>query len=102
MDDAYTFTFPDFSGNLHFNTIGNLSLDSRVGVLFPDFQTGDLLTLTGAAQISWDGADLRAFEGAERLIQIKLHEAYFLKAGLPIQTTFQGYSPFLAQTGSWT
>lgn len=102
VDDAKTLTFPDFAGNLHFNTIGNLILDPRVGLLFPNFQTGDVLTLTGQAEVIWDGEDLRVFEGAERLIQISLKEGFFLKSALPLQVDFQEFSPFLQQTGSWT
>ncbi|MGV0024910.1 flavin-nucleotide-binding protein [Phormidesmis priestleyi] len=46
VDDDRTLTFPDFSGNLHFNTIENLLLDPRAGLLFIDFAQGDLLYLT--------------------------------------------------------
>ena len=38
--------FPDYAGNNHFNTIGNLVLDPRVGLLFVDFETGGLLQLS--------------------------------------------------------
>ncbi len=34
---------PDYAGNNHFNTIGNLMLDSRAGLSFIDFATGSLL-----------------------------------------------------------
>lgn len=101
VDDAKTLTFPDFTGNLAFNTIGNLILDPRVGLLFPNFQTGDLLTLTGKADVIWEGDDLQSFVGAERLIQIRLEAGFLLKSALPFQADFQEFSPFLQKTGSW-
>ena len=34
--------FPDYAGNNHYNTIGNLVLDPRAGLLFVDFEQGSL------------------------------------------------------------
>lgn len=101
VDDPKTLTVPDFAGNLAFNTIGNLSLDPRVGLLFPNFQTGDLLMLTGKAHVIWDGEALQSFAGAERLIQITLETGLVLPSALPFQVDLQEFSPFLQQTGSW-
>jgi len=101
IDDRKTLTFPDFAGNLHFNTIGNLMLDPRMGLLFPNFQTGDLLMLTGKAEVIWEGDDLHTFAGAERLLQMHLEAGFAIKAALPLQVDFQEFSPFLQQTGSW-
>ena len=50
---ATRLVFPDYAGNNHYNTIGNLSLDPRAGLLFVDFETGSLLQLTGRASIDW-------------------------------------------------
>lgn len=44
---------PDYAGNNFFNTIGNLIMDPRVGLLFIDFDTGGLLQITGRATIHW-------------------------------------------------
>ena len=38
-------TIPDFSGNRFFNTLGNLIANPKAGLLFVDFETGDLLQL---------------------------------------------------------
>lgn len=50
---------PDYSGNNFFNTIGNLSEDPRVGLLFVDFATGGLLHLTGRAVVDWSPDEAR-------------------------------------------
>ena len=73
LDDT-RLRFPDYAGNNHFNTIGNLLLDPRAGYLFVDFASGSLLQLTGTTSIDWDSADLAKFPGARRLITLEIEE----------------------------
>ncbi|CAO4176783.1 pyridoxamine 5'-phosphate oxidase family protein [Methylorubrum populi] len=58
---------PDYSGNRFFNTLGNVMANSRAGLVFPDFSTGDLLQMTGRAEIVLDPARFGDIAGAERL-----------------------------------
>ena len=102
VDNNHTLTFPDFSGNLHFNTIGNLLLDPRAGLLFIDFAQGDLLYLTGTAEVIWDSNEIRVFVGAERLLRFHIAEGYRVEGSLPLRWSDPDYSPFLERTGSWT
>ncbi len=37
------FAIPDFAGNLFFNTLGNILVNGRAGLLLADFETGDVL-----------------------------------------------------------
>lgn len=97
-----SFVFPDFSGNNHFNTVGNIVLDPKAGFLFVDFETRDLLYMTGEAEIVWDGEDVQAFAGAERLIRFRLQELVRVEAGLAFGFSFGEYSPMLDLTGSWS
>lgn len=101
VEDDRTFVLPDFSGNLFFNTIGNLLLDPRAGFLFVDFDRGDLCYLTGRVEVIWQGALLDAFEGAERLLRFRLDELIRVEGSLPLRFEFGEYSPVLARTGSW-
>ena len=101
VDDDRTFTFPDFSGNNHFNTVGNILLNPKSGFLFVDFETGDLVYMTGAAEIVWDGEEVRAFAGAERLNRFRADEVIRVEASLPFRFAFGTYSPMLDHTGSW-
>lgn len=66
--------FPDYAGNNHFNTIGNLVLDPRAGFLFIDFSKGTLLQLTGQAAVDWDSDDIARFPGARRLVTFDIEE----------------------------
>ena len=101
IDDDKTLTFPDFSGNYHFNTMGNILLNPRAGLLFIDFEKGDLVYLTCKAEIIWDSEEGRAFTGAERLVRFTLDEAILVEKAMPIRWKFLEYSPSLYQTGSW-
>lgn len=51
--DGQHLQIPDYAGNNFFNTIGNITSDPRVGLLFVDFETGGLLHVTGRADIDW-------------------------------------------------
>lgn len=101
IDDDRTLTVPDFSGNYHFNTLGNILLNPRAGLLFIDFEKGDLLYLTCSAEIIWDSEECRAFAGAERLVRFNLDEGILVEGAMPIRWSFLDYSPSLDQTGSW-
>ena len=101
VEDERSFLFPDFSGNNHFNTIGNILLNPKAGFLFVDFAAGDLVYMTGAAEIIWEGEQVRAFAGAERLIRFRADEVIRVDGSLPLSFAFGDYSPMLEHTGSW-
>ena len=61
---------PDYSGNMMFNTLGNLAADPRAGLLLVDFEHGGTLQLSGRARIEWDRSAVAAYEGAERLVEL--------------------------------
>ena len=98
---ATRLTVPDFRGNFMFNTLGNLQANPRAGIVCADFATGDVLTITGSAKIIWQGSELAAFAGADRLLQFEVESGFFLEHGLPL--LFQGFAPFpdLTETGTW-
>jgi uncharacterized protein len=72
--DEHTLRFPDYAGNDHFNTFGNLLLDDRIGLVFVDFERADLLQITGRAAIDWTAPDQKRFPGAQRLVTVTLEE----------------------------
>ena len=102
VDDDRTFTFPDFSGNNHFNTIGNILLNPKAGFLFVDFDAGDLVHMSGSVEIVWDGDEVRAFAGAERLLRFRAEEVIRIAGRLPFRFRFGDYSPVLDRTGTWS
>jgi predicted pyridoxine 5'-phosphate oxidase superfamily flavin-nucleotide-binding protein len=76
---------PDFVGNGFFNTLGNLQLEPRCGLLFMDFGTGELLHLAARAELQWDGPQVQAVEGAQRLLRLAPTQALRLAGGLPLR-----------------
>jgi predicted pyridoxine 5'-phosphate oxidase superfamily flavin-nucleotide-binding protein len=101
IDDARTLTVPDFVGNFFFNTLGNLVEHPRAGLLFIDFVSGDLLYLAVTAELIWDGAEVAAFKGAERLLRFHVEQAIRVEASLPLRWSEAEMSPALAPMGSW-
>lgn len=96
-------TIPDFAGNLHFNTFGNFLLNPKAGLVFPDFETGDMLHLTGDAEVVLESDEIAAFQGAERLWIFRPRKAVLRAAALPMRFRFQpdGWSPNSLMTGDW-
>ena len=93
-DDA-TLTMPDYAGNFFFNTLGNIAVNPRAGLLFIDFVNGDLLYLAVAAQIIWDCSEMAALEGAQRLLRFKLLSMKRVSASLPLRWGEAQLSPYL-------
>lgn len=93
QEDAGTLLVPDYSGNRMFMTLGNLQIDGRAGLLFIDFERGDLLTLTGRAEIVWDGPELTALDRAERAWRFHLDEGWWLRDTLPLRWRFRDWAP---------
>ncbi len=85
--------FPDYPGNCMFNTLGNLQLDPRAGLLFIDFETGDTLQITGEAEILWESHHTHRFPGADRVVAFRVEESLYIEQALPISWHFSDYSP---------
>jgi uncharacterized protein len=100
IDDNRTLTIPDFAGNNHFNTFGNLELNPRAGLVFVDFDQGDLMYLTGTAEVIWEGTETFAYEGVERLLRFRLEQGYRVQGSLPLIWSAPEFSSFLERTGS--
>ena len=74
--EGATITIPDYSGNRYFNTLGNLVSNPRAALLFVDVATSALLHVQGNAEIVWDGPEVRALPGAERLWRVHVERAF--------------------------
>ena len=102
VDGVDTLTVPDFSGNNLFNTLGNLSVYPRAGLLFVDFDGSSLLHLSVDTEIEWGGPDVAAFTGAQRVLRHRVREMLRVD-GVPALRWGQAQrSPFLQATGGWT
>lgn len=94
-------TIPDYAGNLHFNTLGNLQVNPKAGLLFVDFSTGDMLQLTGRTHLILESPMITAFEEAERLWTFEVEQAVLRPGALSIRWEFQAFAPTSEMTGTW-
>ncbi|GLS17590.1 hypothetical protein GCM10007874_06050 [Labrys miyagiensis] len=96
-------TIPDFAGNLFFNTLGNILVNPKAGLVFIDFETGDLLQLSGLGEVVLDSPEIAAFQGAERLLRFTPRQIVYRPGTLPLRWPArpQGASPNALLTGSW-
>lgn len=99
--DGDTLTVPDFSGNRFFNTLGNMLLNPRAGLLFIDFERGDVLQMSGRAEVILDSPEIEAFAGAERLWRVHVQRVRARPGALALRWRFGGYSPTALATGQW-
>jgi uncharacterized protein len=82
--------WPDYAGNLMYNTLGNIAAYHRAGLLVPDFASGAVLQLTGRAAVLWETGE---FPGAERLVELRVEDVVELGGVLPRSDGVE-YSPF--------
>ena len=94
VHDEARLSWPDYSGNTMFNTLGNLSVNPAAGLLFVEFERGDTLQLTGRALINWDTERAAEYAGAERVVEFDVHEVVETAGAVSLRWRFEEYSPF--------
>lgn len=75
--------WPDYYGNGAFMTLGNLESNPAAGLVFPVWETGDLLLLTGTARTDWTA----------RGVEFLIGEAIGLTGAMPLLWSAPEYSP---------
>ena len=78
-----TLRWHEFPGNGAYMTLGNLELNPRAGLVLPDWETGDLLLLTGEARTDWQ----------QRSVTFDLTAVVELPGALPLRWSEPQYSP---------
>ncbi len=95
VENATRLLLPDYAGNNMFNSLGNIESYGHAGLLFPDFKSGGVLQLSGAARILWDDACVGQFKGAQRLIEFEVERVIELPNAILLRFEFGDYSPWL-------
>lgn len=72
-----TLSWPDFPGNRMFNTLGNIQVQPRVGLLFLDVPTGGWLWLQGLAHVDTSAPT----DEAQRHVHVRLTQAWWRSSG---------------------
>ncbi|MDH2434633.1 pyridoxamine 5'-phosphate oxidase family protein [Pokkaliibacter sp. MBI-7] len=89
---------PDYAGNRYFNTLGNLLLQPRCGLLFIDFEQGEMLHVQGEVEVILPDsasrqARIAALPGAERLWQVQIHKVLRRRQALTQPWQLLAFSP---------
>ncbi|MDD2832959.1 MAG: pyridoxamine 5'-phosphate oxidase family protein [Methylotenera sp.] len=72
--DSSTLIFPSYDGNGMFFSMGNISQNANVGLLFISFTAPDRRRVQGTASISKDPALLAHYKEADFVVTVKLSE----------------------------
>ncbi|GBG30957.1 NADH-cytochrome b5 reductase 2-A [Hondaea fermentalgiana] len=97
--DTKTLRFPDYQGNGFFNTLGNITVDPRVGLIFIDFEHGTLAQFQGEAEISFERDP--TLPGSQRVVTVRISSVRVFPHALAIVAPEPpGMSPFLPSNAS--
>ncbi|KAI4614207.1 uncharacterized protein J4E87_009604 [Alternaria ethzedia] len=89
-----TLAYPEYSGNRLYQSLGNLMLCPKIGLAFPDYETGDVVYITGTTEIL-AGTDASALlPGSNLAVKITISEFRYVKTGLPFRGTKKTPSPY--------
>ena len=92
--EGHTLTIPDYAGNAFFNTLGNFLVNPKAGLLFVDFERGDLIAVTGSVELLWDEhCEVKTFAAAERAWRFTLKSGVRLSGAWPFRSTITEMSP---------
>jgi NAD(P)H-flavin reductase/predicted pyridoxine 5'-phosphate oxidase superfamily flavin-nucleotide-binding protein len=93
-EDGAEIIYPEYSGNRLYQTLGNLMVTPLAGIVVPDFDTGDVLYITGVTTvlIGKDAAEL--LPHSNLAVKIKVTEARFVSQGLPFRGIPDELSPY--------
>ena len=89
--------YPEYSGNRLYQTLGNLQVNPALGLCVPDFETGDMLYLTGSTQILIGPEASAILPRSNLAVKITTTAARFLTTALPFRGTTGESSPYNPQ-----
>ena len=74
--DAKTIIFPSYDGNGMYLSMGNISGNAEIGMLFIDFEKPFRLRAQGRAEVIVGGEDVATFKDAEMAVKVSIHEVW--------------------------
>ncbi len=74
--DNRTLVFPNYDGNGMYMSVGNISQNSEVGLLFISFEKPHRIRVQGSATVSREDPLLAQFPGADMLVRVKPSEMW--------------------------
>lgn len=93
-DSQHQILWPEYSGNRLYQTLGNLEVTPLAGLVFPDFDTGDVLYLTGQTR-TLVGREANALLPRSNLaVELTVTRSLFVQQGLSFRGTPLEHSPY--------
>lgn len=86
--------YPEYSGNRLYQSLGNLLINPKIGVTFPNYETGDVLYITGSTEVLVGGEAASLLPGSNLAVKIKIGEVRLVAQGLPLRGTRKIPSPY--------
>lgn len=74
--DSRTLAFPSLDGNGMYLSMGNITANDKIGMLFIDFETPHRVRLHGTASVSRDDPLLAEFHEAELVVRVAISEVF--------------------------
>ncbi|KEY69118.1 hypothetical protein S7711_04901 [Stachybotrys chartarum IBT 7711] len=93
-EDGVQLVYPEYSGNRLYQSLGNIKSNPLVGLVVPDFDTSNVLYLTGSASILLGKEASSLISRTKLAVKISVTSARFVKSGLPVRGSFLDYSPY--------
>ena len=76
IPDSATLLFPSYDGNGMFLSLGNITLNPEVGLLFISFEKPNRLRVQGRAELSSDPAELALYPEANAIVRVHISHVF--------------------------
>ena len=92
--DTYL-VLPDHSGNRFYQSLGNIQSNRQVGLTFPNFESGDVLYVTGDAENLFDEEAEALMPRVKLVTRIRVTGAVLIEQALSLKlNSLEQYSPY--------
>jgi ferredoxin-NADP reductase len=86
---------PDYSGNQFYQSLGNIETDHKIGLVVPNFHTGDLLFITGQAYNYYNEEANQIMPRTSLITKITVQKVILLKQAMNLELIGkENYSPY--------
>ena len=86
--------YPEYSGNRLYQTLGNLRTNPKTGLVFPDFESGDVLYVTGSTETLVGKHAAVLLPRSNLAVIVNVTAARFVRQGLPFRGELDERSPY--------
>lgn len=86
--------YPEYSGNRLYQTLGNLQTNPKTGLVFPDFETGDVLYISGTTEILVGKQAAALLPRSNLALKVNVTAARFVRDGLAFRGKLDEFSPY--------